>query len=163
MSSPLRWFWRVYIPAAALLLALFVARAIGPAIELAVAPIRSEQRVEDIRRDGRFLSFIWPNHKLRSPDWTNLDAFLTTRTDRFAVTLYNDVSPSAEPPCTRIIPWGRSQVVPVGFHRRRQCVEIPITVASSDRLTLTTVAFYRGFAGLWELAVPLPDVVDPTP
>lgn len=161
MNLPLslRLYWVAFLLTALALLALTV----GPRVEATLFPIRVDQRVEEVRRDGDLLHFVWVSDKVRMAPSGTLDVALITPNDRFEVTLFNDRSADGEPACTNMIPWSRSRAVGIGPHRQHYCVEIPRTVARGERIDLVVVAHYRGFLGLWDHPVAFPPIADVPP
>ena len=124
----------------------------GPAIEGRFWPVRIEQRIEDVTRTGDRLCWTWASDKVRDLVSDNMDVFLTTRTDRMVVAIFERDTG---------LPWGRSRAVGLGPHRQDYCVLLPPNVTPSDPLRVEQVAYYPGLLGLWHLAVRFPDIVEP--
>ena len=150
--GPLRWFWRIYIPVAMLLLAGMVAVPLGPVIEARFWPVRTEQRIEDVTRTADRLCWTWVSDKVRDLVSDNMDVFLTTRTDRMVVAVFERSTG---------LPWGRSRAVGLGPHRQAYCVLLPPNVRPSDFVRVEQIAYYPGLLDLWHIAVRFPDIVEP--
>lgn len=148
----MRWFWRTYIPLALLVLISVSATVIGPAVESRFWPIRTDQRIEDVTRTADRICWTWVSQKVRDRVSDNMDVFLTTRTDRMVVAVFEQESG---------MPWGRSRAVGLGPHRQSYCVQLPPNVKAADPVRIEQVALYPGLLGLWHTAVHLPDIVEP--
>ena len=152
-ASSLRWFWRLYIPIAALLVFGMLLVPLGPVVEGQLWPIRVHQEIEGVARTSDRLCWIWASEKVRSGVSDNMDVFLTTLTDRMVVAVFERDTG---------LPWGRSRAVGLGPHRQAYCVLLPPNVKPSDPVRIEQVAYYPGLFGLWHLAVHFPDIVEPS-
>ncbi len=151
-SPALRWFWRIYLPLAATLMLGMVLIPLGPAIDGRYRPVRVGQRIENVTRAGDRLCWTWASTKVRDLVSDNMDVFLTTRTDRMVVAVFERDTG---------LPWGRSRAVGLGPHRQDYCVLLPPNVTPSDPVRVEQVAYYPGLLGLWHIAVRFPDIVEP--
>ncbi|MGI3901216.1 MAG: hypothetical protein ACRYGP_13970 [Janthinobacterium lividum] len=148
----MKWFWRLYLPTATVLLLSMLAAPFGPWIEGTIRPIRTDQRIEDVVRNPDRLCWTWVSIKVRDGVSDNMDVFLATRTDRMVVAVFERDTG---------LPWGRSRAVGLGPHRQSYCVLLPPNVRPSDAVRIEQVAYYPGLLGLWHLAVHFPDIVEP--
>lgn len=157
LSAPLRWFWRAYIPFAAVALLGFVALASGPTLENRFRPIRGpDQRVEVIERTAARVCWRWTFTKLRDVASDNLDAFLVINGQPGGVAAPYDMDTGR--------PWGILRfAVPVRDepYALRWCVALPPYLGPGDTVVVRQVAYYPGWMRLWRLPVPFPDVVSP--
>ena len=125
---------------------------IGPWVEGSLRPIRTDQRIEEVTRQSNRLCWTWVSIKVRDGVSDNMDVFLTTRTDRMVVAVFERDTG---------LPWGRSRAVGLGPHRQAYCVLLPPNVTPTDPVRVEQVAYYPGLLGLWHLAVRFPDIVEP--
>lgn len=152
MSSALRWFWRVYIPLAALLVLGMLAIPLGPIVEARFWPIRTDQHMTGIVRTADRLCWTWVSEKIRNAVSDNMDVFLTTHTDRMVVAVFERDTG---------MPWGRSRAVGIGHREQAYCVLLPPNVTQADPIRVEQVAYYPGLLGVWHVSVRFPDIVDP--
>ncbi len=157
LPTHLRWFWRLYGPAVALVLLALALPGVGPAIELRLAPVRGpDQRVEVIERTPSRLCWAWTFTKLRDVASDNEDVFLVVNGQPGGVTMTYEMETGR--------PWGLTRYAkppraePYTLH---ECAPLPPYVGAVDKVVVRQVAFYPGFASLWRLDVPFPDVVSP--
>ena len=147
-----RLFWRLYWPVALIACAMIGAPLVGPRIEHAMAPVRIDQHMENIRRSADRICWEWVSVKARPLVSDNMDAFLETRLDRFVVAIFERDTG---------MPWARSRAVGLGPHRQPYCILLPPSVAPGEPLRVRQTIYYPGWLGLWHVAVVLPDVEDP--
>ena len=154
MRTPaaLHWFWRIYIPFAALLVLGMIALPLGPLVEERLWPIRTGQRMRGIVRTADRLCWTWVSEKVRDRVSDNMDVFLRSRTDRMVVAVFERDTG---------LPWGRSRAVGLGPHQQPYCVLLPPNVMPADPIRVEQAAYYPGFIGLWHVVVHLPDIVEP--
>ena len=152
ISPPLRWFWRIYVPLAITVLLAMLALPLGPSVEQRFWPVRTDQRIEEVTRAADRMCWTWVSDKARNLVSDNMDVFLTTRTDRMVVAVFERDTG---------LPWGRSRAVGLGPHRQSYCVLLPPNVTPADAIRLEQVAYYPGLLGLWHTSVRFPDIVEP--
>ena len=66
-SPALRWFWRIYLPLAALLVVTMLAAPLGQFVEENVWPVRTDQRIEQIVRTSDRLCWSWCERESTQP------------------------------------------------------------------------------------------------
>ena len=105
----LRWFWRIYIPLAVLLVIGMLAVPLGQFVEESVWPVRTDQRIEGIVRAADRLCWTWVSVKARDRVSDNMDVFLSTISDRMVLSIFERDTG---------LPWGKSRAVSLGPHRQ---------------------------------------------
>lgn len=160
----IRWFWLVYWPLSILLVAGFL---FGPRLEIAVAPVLTDQAITEVTRDRGVLSFGGRDYPVGRLCWRwdrvkrrplgfysqDIDVFVDMPEDSASMTIFNRDTGA---------PWARSGAVAAGqVPPQHWCVLLPPSVSASDALRVRQTAHYPGWLGLWTLPVALPDIVNP--
>ncbi len=148
-----RAFWGSYIAAVTLYAGAAAALQFGPRIEASQFPVRIDQTVHDIERDGSRLCWTWSSWKVRDLRSDDMDAYLWVRSQRYVVAIHRAADGQ---------PWTPAGAMPVGGpHHLRYCTTLPPSVLQSDGVRLEQVAWFPGLLGLWRLPLHLPDVLSP--
>lgn len=148
-----RAFWWGYVAAVTLYAGAAAAFHYGPGIEAKRFPVRVDQTVHDIERDGAGLCWTWSSLKVRDRRSDDMDAYLWVRGQRYVVAIHR--ASDGEP-------WSQAGALPVGGpHHLRYCTTLPPSVRPADDLRLEQVAWFPGLLGLWRVPLRIPDVVSP--
>ena len=156
-SPALVWFWRIYLPLAALAMAGVIASPFAGRVEARLAPILDNIREVPgsvHRVDGR-LCYDWLSDKHRLAPLENVDVFLERPAtgDRSFPEVF-DANTGR--------PWHRGGALPVKpDNLHRQCVFLPPDVGPGDPLVLRQTLWFRGWSSMWLVPVPMPDITSP--
>lgn len=144
------WVWPLTITLGVLWL-------LAPRIELALWPVLGRQEIDDVSRVGGHLCWERLSDKFRVPEIWNYDVFLDRVSNGRLVHSFPEIF-SEVPPHD---PLSTDRTPSIGWTRRRLCIDLPPSIGPDQPVRLRQTVHFRGFLGLWDLAVPLPGIVDP--
>lgn len=148
---------RRLFPAALVGIGLYVACSLamdlGPLVEARLFPVRVDQVVDRVAREGDRLCWDWSGRKVRRLASDNLDVFVHVNGGEGLVSTVADAVTG--------MPWRASAAPGLGPVRKRYCLTLPPGVRPSDDVGVAWAAWYPSGTGLWRLYIPLPEFVSP--
>lgn len=126
---------------------------LGSQLETRLFPVIANQSIpaHSVTRTGRWLCWSWVRDKLRSPRALNLDVTLETADgDRSSPEIINSATG---------LPWHTGGAMPPGHYETPFCLVLPEFTPEGQPVRVRQVITYRGFLGLWDLSVPVPELV----
>ena len=152
----IRWFWRIYLPVAALALLAVAALSLGPFIEPRFLPVRMNHSNHDAYRTSHEVCWMWSSDKLRFAFSDNVDVQLDLLgadgrvRNTFVPFLYNVRTGQ---------PWQSGGVLGLSHSEIPYCIDLPRVVKPEDRIRVRFTPVCHGWLDLWPLPTPTPDMV----